>query len=105
MIHIEKRELASCERIAERGVFVVNPPYGERLGEVEELRGLYTQLGDTMKRKFQGWDGYVFTGSPELSREVGLKPSRKFVLFNGAIECRLFRYELFSGRSPERKSE
>jgi 23S rRNA (guanine2445-N2)-methyltransferase / 23S rRNA (guanine2069-N7)-methyltransferase len=102
MIHIEKREFADCERISEKGIFVVNPPYGERLGEVEELRGLYTALGDTMKRKFQGWEGYVFTASAELAREVGLKPARRTVLFNGALECRLFRYELFSGSSPDR---
>ncbi|MDR3606878.1 MAG: THUMP domain-containing protein [Oligoflexia bacterium] len=103
-IHIEKRELSACERISERGIFVVNPPYGERLGEVEELRGLYKEIGDTMKKKFQGWEGYVFTGSPELAKEVGLKPSRKIVLFNGAIECRLFRYELFGGRAADRKA-
>jgi 23S rRNA (guanine2445-N2)-methyltransferase / 23S rRNA (guanine2069-N7)-methyltransferase len=101
-IHIEKRELTDCEKPSERGILVVNPPYGERLGEVEELRGLYTSLGDTMKKKFQGWDGYVFTSSPELSKEIGLKPSRKIVLFNGAIECRLFRYELFGGRAADR---
>jgi 23S rRNA (guanine2445-N2)-methyltransferase / 23S rRNA (guanine2069-N7)-methyltransferase len=102
MVHIEKRMLSECEKPSERGIFVVNPPYGERLGEVEELRELYTAIGDTMKKKFQGWTGYVFTGSPELAKEVGLKPSRKIVLFNGAIECRLFRYELFGGFSPRR---
>lgn len=103
-IHIEKRPLSSCERPSEEGIFVANPPYGERLGEVEELRELYTELGDTMKKKFQGWEGFIFTGSPELSKEIGLKPKRKIVLFNGAIECRLFRYELFSGRAPSRAS-
>ena len=102
MIHIEKRDFSACERIAEQGIFVVNPPYGERLGEVEELRGLYGALGDAMKNKFHGWEGYVFTASPELAREVGLKPARRTVLFNGALECRLLRYELFRGRSPDR---
>lgn len=94
-IHIEKRELADCDRIAEAGVLVVNPPYGERLGEVEELIPLYKRLGDTFKQKFKGWDAFVFTGSPDLMKAVGLKASRRIVLFNGAIECRLLKYEMY----------
>jgi 23S rRNA (guanine2445-N2)-methyltransferase / 23S rRNA (guanine2069-N7)-methyltransferase len=95
MIHIEKRELGAVEQVGERGVFVVNPPYGERLGDVEELKPLYKNIGDTMKKKFKGWTGYVFTGSPELSKLVGLQASRRFVLFNGALECRLLKYDLY----------
>lgn len=94
-IHVEKRELSLCERIGESGLIVVNPPYGERLGEVEELKGLYKSLGDTFKQKFKGWKGAIFTGSPELAKCIGLKPSRRIVLFNGALECRLFNYDLY----------
>jgi 23S rRNA (guanine2445-N2)-methyltransferase / 23S rRNA (guanine2069-N7)-methyltransferase len=95
LLHIEKRELAGCERIAEKGVFIVNPPYGERLGEEEELKALYKRIGDLMKQKFRGWTGYVFTGSPELAKSIGLKASRRFVLFNGPIECRLLKFDLY----------
>ena len=94
-IHIEKREFSQCESIAERGLIVVNPPYGERLGEVEELKPLYKQLGDTFKQKFRGWNGAVLTGSPDLMKSIGLRASRRIVLFNGAIECRLLKYELY----------
>jgi len=105
--HIEKRELAACEVPATyaegpRGIIVVNPPYGERLGEIEELKPLYRRLGDTFKQKFQGWEGYIFTGSPELSKEVGLSASRRFPLMNGPIECRLLKYELFAGRKGDK---
>lgn len=96
-VHIEKRELSGCDPVASRGLIVLNPPYGERLGEVEDLKPLYTQIGDTFKRRFQGWTGFVFTGSPELAKCVGLKASRRFVLFNGAIECRLLKYDLYEG--------
>jgi putative N6-adenine-specific DNA methylase len=94
-VHFEKREFSQCERIAEKGIFVVNPPYGERLGDVEKLKPLYEMLGDTLKQRFKGWDGYIFTGSSELSKKVGLKASRRMVLWNGPIECRLLKYELY----------
>ena len=94
-IHIEKKELAACDRIAESGLIVVNPPYGERLGDTESLKPLYKLLGDTFKQKFKGWSGYIFTGNAELAKQVGLKASRRFVLFNGPIECRLLKYDLY----------
>jgi len=93
--HIEKRELALCESIAPCGIFVANPPYGERLGDEEQLQELYGRLGDTLKQKFKGWEGYIFTGSEPLSKLIGLRASRRYVLYNGAIECRLFKYELY----------
>lgn len=100
LIHVEKRELSSLLETGlpagnSAGIFVANPPYGERLGEVEELKPLYGMIGDVLKRRFQGWTGYVFTGSPELAKCVGLKASRRHVLYNGALECRLLKYELY----------
>jgi 23S rRNA (guanine2445-N2)-methyltransferase / 23S rRNA (guanine2069-N7)-methyltransferase len=94
-VHIEKRVLAQAEAPAPKGVIVVNPPYGERLGEVQELMPLYKEIGDTFKQRFKGWNGFVFTGSPELAKKIGLKSARRYVLFNGPIECRLLKYELF----------
>lgn len=94
-VHVEKREFGGCEAISPTGLLVVNPPYGERLGEAEDLRDLYKRMGDTFKQKFKGWDAYIFTGSSELSKCVGLKASRRIPLYNGAIECRLFKYELY----------
>ena len=105
-VHIERKTFAELEPVTPRftlpegsirGLVVLNPPYGERLGVEEELKVLYSQIGDTFKKKFQGWEGFVLTGNPALSREIGLKPKRRIPLFNGAIECRLLRYELFAG--------
>ena len=97
IVHFEKRELAVAEVPPglDGGLFIVNPPYGERLGEEEELKPLYRLIGDTMKKKFQGWKGGVFTGSSVLAKEVGLKADRRHVLFNGPIECRLLTYSLY----------
>ncbi len=79
------------------GLIILNPPYGERLGEEEELKPLYSQIGDSFKKRFSGWTGFVITSSPILAKEVGLQPKQKFPLFNGALECRLFKYELYAG--------
>jgi 23S rRNA (guanine2445-N2)-methyltransferase / 23S rRNA (guanine2069-N7)-methyltransferase len=76
------------------GLLVCNPPYGERLGEVRELEGLYRDLGDTLKRRFPGWTAALFTGNRELASQVGLKPARRHVLWNGPIECRLLIYPM-----------
>ena len=79
----------------EGGVVIVNPPYGKRLGEDAELTALYRRIGDVFKQRCRGWTGFVLTGNMELAKQVGLKASRRHVLFNGPIECRLLRYDLY----------
>jgi 23S rRNA (guanine2445-N2)-methyltransferase / 23S rRNA (guanine2069-N7)-methyltransferase len=97
-VHVEKRSLDRAEAIAPQGIVVVNPPYGERLGEVEELKPLYKQIGDTFKQKFPGWKGYVLTGSSDLAKVIGLQATRRIPLYNGAIECRLLEFPLHAGK-------
>jgi 23S rRNA (guanine2445-N2)-methyltransferase / 23S rRNA (guanine2069-N7)-methyltransferase len=94
-VHFEKREFGEVTAPGPKGIIVLNPPYGERLGEVEELKGLYKSIGDSFKQRFKGWKGFILTGSPELAKSVGLKAARRHILFNGAIECRLLEYELY----------
>lgn len=77
------------------GVVIINPPYGKRLGDEDELRELYCQIGDVLKKRCRGWTGFVLTGNLELAKYIGLKASRRHVLFNGPIECRLLKYELY----------
>jgi putative N6-adenine-specific DNA methylase len=79
------------------GVVVINPGYGERVGEVRELEATYARVGDFFKRRCAGWTGYVFTGNPGLAKKIGLRTSRRVPFFNAWIECRLLRYELYQG--------
>ena len=79
------------------GVVVVNPPYGERLGQTPELAELYGRIGDFFKQRGQGYTGYVFTGNPALGKRVGLRSNQKIPLFNSEIECRLLGYRLYEG--------
>jgi putative N6-adenine-specific DNA methylase len=76
------------------GVIVCNPPYGERLGEERDLRGLYKTLGDVFSGHFQGWTAFVFTGNPRLADAIGLKPTEEIPLYNGKIPCRLLKFLL-----------
>ena len=82
---------------APSGLLVTNPPYGVRLGEKEQLAEFYPKLGDALKQKFSGWTAFIFSGDPELPRLIRLKPSRKTVLYNGALECRLYEYRMVAG--------
>ena len=79
------------------GAIVLNPEYGERLGEIDKLRETYKGIGDFFKKKGQGYRGYVFTGNLDLAKKVGLRTKRKIPFFNGPIECRLLEYDLYEG--------
>jgi len=94
-LHFFHAALEAFQPEVEKGVVIINPPYGMRMGEEEDLRELYCQIGDIMKKRCRGWTGFVLTGNLELAKYIGLKASRRFVLFNGAIECRLLKYELY----------
>jgi putative N6-adenine-specific DNA methylase len=76
------------------GTLLCNPPYGERLGEENELRGLYRELGEVFHQHCRGWTAFVFTGNAALAREIGLTPAEQVPLFNGKIPCRLLRFDL-----------
>ena len=78
-----------------RGVIVCNLPYGERTGEVEELQSLYRGFGDVLKQRCAGYTAYLFTGNLKLAKSIGLRTAKRFTLYNGPIECRLLKYELF----------
>jgi putative N6-adenine-specific DNA methylase len=83
---------------APAGILIANPPYGVRLESDATLTAFYPKLGDALKQRFPGWTAYLLTGDPRLAKLIGLKPSRRTPLFNGAIECRLYRFEIVAGR-------
>ncbi|HLS98050.1 MAG TPA: bifunctional 23S rRNA (guanine(2069)-N(7))-methyltransferase RlmK/23S rRNA (guanine(2445)-N(2))-methyltransferase RlmL, partial [Porticoccaceae bacterium] len=78
----------------EHGLLICNPPYGERWGEVDELRPLYQELGEIARREFSGWRLAVFTGNPDLGQELRLRAGKKYKFFNGTIAAQLLLFEL-----------
>ncbi len=86
------------------GTMIANPPYGERL-KVGDIGALYSSLGDTLKKKYEGYDAFIFTGNPDAARKIGLRASRRFHLYNGPMECRLLKYAMYKGSRKARKQE
>lgn len=83
------------------GHIILNPEYGERMGDATELEDTYAAIGDFFKQSCPGWTGHVFTGSPQLAKRIGLKPARKRPFMNGPIECRLLTFQLYTGSNRE----
>jgi putative N6-adenine-specific DNA methylase len=82
---------------ASTGLLLTNPPYGERMEELASLKAWYPVLGAWLKREMAGWVACFITADRELPSGLGYKPSKKTPLFNGALDCRLFEIELYSG--------
>lgn len=78
------------------GLLVCNPPYGERLGEQQALKGLYRYLGQIMDRDLQGWRASIFTGNVELAKSVGFRAYKQYRLNNGPLDCKLFNFHIDS---------
>ncbi len=73
---------------------VSNPPYGERLGVLEDVKQVYMQLGDYLKMEFSGWQAAILTCHSELGMYLGIKAKRSHDFYNGAMECKLFRFDV-----------
>jgi len=96
-IRLKQSDILALEAPAERGVLLINPPYGVRLGRPEELDAFYPQLGNWLKQRFSGWRAYIFTGDLRIPKLIGLAPSKRIPLFNGPLECRLYEFHIVSG--------
>lgn len=78
------------------GMVMMNPPYGERL-EVANLIQFYKAIGDHLKKGYTGYDAWILSGSKPALKRLGLRTSQKMTLFNGPIECKFHKYELYRG--------
>ncbi len=94
-IEIKRQAFETLAPPVEKGLMVVNPPYGQRLLEKNEALENYKNLAFTMKNQFKGWECWVLSGDPELSAAMKLKADRKVPIWNGPIECRFLKYNMF----------
>jgi 23S rRNA (guanine2445-N2)-methyltransferase / 23S rRNA (guanine2069-N7)-methyltransferase len=97
-IVVESKAVADARPRGATGLVAANPPYGERMGEAETLDALYAELGQTLQSHFQGWKAAVFTGNPDLAFKLGIRARKFYKLYNGALECKLFNFDI----QPER---
>ena len=96
-VHLKQANVLEVSPPAASGILVANLPYGERMGELDELAELYPKLGDALKQKFGGWTAWLFTADKRILKLMRLSPSKRTPLFNGAIECRLLEYKIVAG--------
>jgi putative N6-adenine-specific DNA methylase len=94
-------DVLDCPAPAASGVLVSNPPYGIRLDEQAALATFYPLLGSALKQRFADWNAYFLTADLRLAKLIRLSTSRRTVLFNGALECRLFEYKLVAGSNRQ----
>lgn len=97
LIQFEVCDFAETTIPSQPGVVFFNPEYGERLGVHLRLEATYGRIGDFLKKECKGYRGYIFTGNPDLAKKVGLRASRRIEFFNGKLDCRLLKYDLYEG--------
>ena len=103
-IELEVKPFQQYTTAPEKGMIVTNPPYGERLN-THDLMSLYSMMGERMKHVFQGYDIWILSSNREGFDNIGLKPSEKIKLINGALDCEFRKYEVFSGKHKAFKTK
>ena len=101
-VQLKQANILEISAPARQGILVANPPYGERVGESEALAEFYPRLGDALKKKFSGWNCYIFSSDMRLPKLIRLNASKRTPLYNGALECRLFEYKMVEGSMRNR---
>ena len=86
---------------AEGALVMMNPPYGERLKSNKEMEDLYGAIGTALKHQFTGATAWIISSNAEAMKRIGLKPSKKYRLLNGELDCQFNQYELFQGKRNE----
>jgi len=104
-VTLEQVDLLERTAPTPTGVMVANPPYGVRIGEASELETFYPKLGDALKAHWSGWRAYFLSADSELPKRIGLRASKRTVLYNGALECRVYEYKMIEGSLRKPKSE
>lgn len=96
VIHTDKTAFEKLDPPGPAGVLITNPPYDERL-KMDDIVAFYKSIGDRLKKHWTGWDAWLISSNRDALKHVGLRPSRKITLFNGALECSFQKFELYEG--------
>ena len=96
IIRVDKMPFEKLEAPAPAGTLMTNPPYDERL-KMDDIAAFYKSIGDRLKKHWTGWDAWLISSNREALGHLGLRPSRRITLFNGALECSFQKFELYEG--------
>ncbi|MEX0722917.1 MAG: class I SAM-dependent RNA methyltransferase [Gracilimonas sp.] len=96
LIEVKKCDFSETEIPSDKtGVIMLNPPYGDRIGNEKDLEPTYEGIGDFFKQEATGYWGYVFTGNFDLAKKIGLRTNQRIEFYNSTIDARLLEYELY----------
>jgi putative N6-adenine-specific DNA methylase len=95
-VQVERMKFEKLSAPEEKGLLMMNPPYDERLKEAD-ITAFYKMMGDRFKQEFKGYEAWMISANAEAIKHIGLKASKKIPLQNGALECRLLKFELYEG--------
>ncbi len=94
-VHLSRQNATQLKPPADKSTIFINPPYAKRLGEEQGLEKLYYDFGENLKHEFKNSRAFILTGNFSLLKKISLRTSKKHILFNGPIECRLAEYQLY----------
>ena len=100
-VRLEELKLSSVRPFDHSPLVMMNPPYGERLKSNKEMEDLYSAIGTALKHQFTGATAWIISSNAEAMKRIGLKPSKKYRLLNGELDCQFNQYELFQGKRNE----
>jgi 23S rRNA G2445 N2-methylase RlmL len=95
VIELKAETVATVTPAAEKGIVITNPPYAIRMGDEDNVRDVYKDLGYTLKNRFKGWNAWLLSGNKDLIMDLKLKSTKRVFTYNGPIECRFLKYEMF----------
>lgn len=99
-----KRDFQLADPPPEKGILIMNPPYGERI-EKPDIIAFYQMIGNVLKNKYAGWTAWIFTGNEEAAKYIGLKPSAKIKMKNGPLDALFLKFEIREGKFWKEKAE
>lgn len=99
-VQIKRSPFERLEAPEDKGLIIMNPPYDERMKK-EDIDAFYTMMGDRLKKQFNGYDAWIISSNAEALKNIGLRTSKKMTLYNGALECKFHRYELYQGSKKQ----
>ena len=94
-VELSVKRFEETEAREQKGLIVTNPPYGVRLNELQSLKPVYEAMGSTLKHKYKNWTAGIITSEKQLLHCVGLKPSKKWAIFNGGLESQFSLFRMY----------
>ena len=101
-IEIQRKKFEKLTPPEAPGIIIMNPPYDQRI-HTDDIGALYKMIGDQLKQHYAGYEAWIISSNMDAFKQVGLRPSRKIKLYNGPLECKLQKYELYEGSKKNKE--